>query len=72
MAAILNGVLILDYMADKLHLPDYAAPSHLIDQAITMAFARNSMRLMKFGGDMSTKSVINTIAKTFQSLSPEL
>ena len=43
MAAILDGVLILDYMAYKLQLPDYAAASHLIDHAITIAFAQNSV-----------------------------
>ena len=40
MAAILSGVMMLDYLADKLDLPRYAAASHLLDQAITNAFAQ--------------------------------
>ena len=39
MAAILSGVMMLDYLADKLELPRYVAASHLLDQAITNAFA---------------------------------
>ena len=72
MAAILSGVMMLDYLADKLNLPRYAAASHLLDQAITTAFAQNSVRPMEFGGDMGTKSVTNAIAETCQNLSPEL
>ena len=72
MAAILSGVMMLDYLAYKLDLPAYAAASHLLDQAITTAFAQNSVRPMEFGGDMGTKSVTNAIAETCQNLSPDL
>ena len=72
MAAILSGVIMLDYLADKLDLPAYAAASNLLDQAIITAFAQNSVRPMEFGGDISTISVTNAIAKTCQSLLPDL
>ena len=72
MAAILSGVIMLDYLADKLDLPAYAAASNLLDQAIITAFAQNSVRPMEFGGDIGTISVTNAIAKTCQSLSPDL
>ena len=72
MAAILSGVMMLDFLADKLDLPAYAAASHLLDQAIITAFAQNSVRPMEFGGNMGTISVTNAIAKTCQSLSPDL
>ena len=72
MAAILSGVMMLDYLADKLDLPHYAAASNLLDQAITSAFAKHCVRPMEFGGDMGTKSVTNAIAEACQRLSPGL
>ena len=71
-AAFLSGVMMLDYLADKLDLPGHAAAGHLLDKAITTAFAQNSVRPIECGGDMGTKSVTNTIAEICQNLSPEL
>ena len=72
MAAILSGVMMLDYLADELDLPASAAASHLLDQAITTAFAKNSVRPVEFGGDMGTKSVTNAIAEILQNPLPKL
>ena len=46
MAAISIGAMMLDFLADKLDRPGHAAASHLLDQAITTAFARNRVRPM--------------------------
>ena len=42
LAAILSGVMMLDYPADKLDLWRYAAASRLLDAAITTAFEKIS------------------------------
>ena len=70
--AILSGVMILDYLADKSDLPHYAAASFKLGLDITVAFTQNSVRPIEFGGYMSTKSVTNAISATCQSLAPEL
>ena len=43
-ATIWSGVLMLDYLTDNLDLLSYATAKHLLDQAITTAFAQNSVR----------------------------
>ena len=57
MAAFLRGVMMLDYLADKLDLPAYGDASRLLDHATTAAFENNDVRPMEFGGDMGTRAV---------------
>jgi 3-isopropylmalate dehydrogenase len=68
LAAILSGVMMLDYLADKLDLPRYAAASRLLDAAITNAFATHTLRPMEFGGDMGTVAVTKAIAESCHSM----
>jgi 3-isopropylmalate dehydrogenase len=68
MAAILSGVMMLDYLADKLDLPAYGDASRLLDHAITAAFENNNVRPMEFGGDMGTRTVTKAIAESCQNL----
>jgi len=72
LAAILSGVMMLDYLADKLDLPGYAAASRLLDAAITNAFATNTGRPMEFGGDMGTVEVTKAIAESCHSMQTRL
>ena len=68
MAAILSGVMMLDYLADKLDLPAYGEASRLLDHAITAAFENNNVRPMEFGGNMGTRAVTKAIAENYQNL----
>ena len=72
LAAILSGVMMLDYLADKLDLPRYAAASRLLDAAITNAFATHTVRPMEFGGDMGTLAVTKAIAESCHSMQTRL
>ena len=72
MAAILSGVMMLDYLADKLGLPAYGDASRLLDHAITAAFENYNARPMEFGGDMGTKAVTKAIAESCQNLPADL
>jgi 3-isopropylmalate dehydrogenase len=72
LAAILSGVMMLDYLADKLDLPRYAAASRLLDAAITNAFATHTVRPMEFGGDMGTLAVTKAIAESCHSMQTSL
>ena len=71
-AAILSGVMMLDYLADKLDLPVYGDASRLLDHAITAAFKNNNVRPMEFGGDMGTRAVTKAIAESCQNLPASL
>jgi 3-isopropylmalate dehydrogenase len=68
MAAILSGVMMLDYLEDKLNLPAYGDASRLLDHAITAAFENNNVRPTEFGGDMGTRAVTKAIAESCQNL----
>ena len=68
MAAFLRGVMMLDYLADKLDLPAYGDASRLLDHAIAAAFENNIVRPMEFGGDMGTRAVTKAVAKSCQNL----
>ncbi|MEC8122051.1 MAG: isocitrate/isopropylmalate family dehydrogenase [Pseudomonadota bacterium] len=59
MAAISIGAMMLDFLADKLDRPGHAAASHLLDQAITTAFARNRVRPMDLAA-MWTQNLLQT------------
>jgi len=62
MAAILSGVMMLDYLAEKMDVPRYTTASQLLDRAITDAFENHALRPMEFGGDMGTRAVTKAIA----------
>ena len=72
LAAILSGVMMLDYPADKLDLWRYAAASRLLDAAITTAFEKNTIRPMEFGDDMGTLAVTRVIAESYHPLQTSL
>lgn len=67
LAAILSGAMMLDYLADKLSLENYAAAANLIHQAIDRGFAENRIRPQEFGGDMGTKAVVKEISALLSS-----
>ena len=72
LAAILSGVMMLDYLADKLDLPRYADASCLLDAAITAAFRKNTIRPMEFGGNMGTVAVTRAIAESCHTMRSRL
>ena len=49
-----------------------AAASRLLKAAITSAFAKNALRQMELGGDMSTVVVTRTIAESCHSMQTNL
>ena len=72
LAAILSGVLMLDYPADKLDLWRYAGDSRLLDTAITTAFETNTIRPIEFGGNMGTVAVTRAIAESCHPIQTSL
>ena len=61
LAAILSGVLMLDYLAERSGNALYTDAARAIDRAIDNGFAANEIRPMEFGGDMGTKAVTEVI-----------
>ena len=57
LAAILSGVLMLDYLAEKKQCSALADAAKLIEDAVQRGFTENRIRPGEFGGDMGTKSV---------------
>ena len=72
LVTILSGMMMLDYRADKLDLPRYAAASRLLDAAIINAFATNTVHPMEFGGGMGTLVVTGAIAESCHSMHTSL
>ncbi|MFT7556155.1 MAG: 3-isopropylmalate dehydrogenase [Planctomycetota bacterium] len=61
LAAILSGALMLDYLAEKQLAEAYADAASLIETAVDLGFAKNRLRPMEFGGDMSTSDVTEEV-----------
>lgn len=61
LAAILSGVLMLDYLAEKSEETRYEDAARQIEAAIEAGFAQNALRPMEFGGDMGTKAVTRDV-----------
>lgn len=61
LAAILSGAMMLDYLAETTGNQSYDTAANLIHQAIETGFAANEIRPAEFGGDMGTKSIVETI-----------
>ena len=61
LAAILSGGLMLDYLAEKLDVPQMAEAAAMIDAAIDDGFRDNRLRPMEFGGDMGTSAVTREV-----------
>ena len=61
LAAILSGALMLDYLAEKSGVQNYADAGAMIDKAVDNGFAANRLRPMEFGGDMGTKAITGEI-----------
>ncbi len=61
LAAILSGVLMLDYLAEKTGNDLYANAAALIESAVEDGFADNAIRPMEFGGDMGTRAVADEV-----------
>ena len=61
LAAILNGVLMLDYLAKKLEKPAFADAALLLNSAIEAGFAAKQVRPVEFDGDMGTHAITAVI-----------
>ncbi|NNE89167.1 MAG: isocitrate/isopropylmalate dehydrogenase family protein [Silicimonas sp.] len=61
LAAILSGVLMLDYLAETSGETLYADAARALDKAVDEGFAANEIRPMEFGGDMGTKAVTDAV-----------
>ena len=61
LAAILSGAMMLDYLAETTGIQSYDTAANLIHQAIETGFTANEIRPAEFGGDMGTKSIVETI-----------
>ena len=61
LAAILSGALMLDYLAEKLDVPQMADAAAAIEAAIDDGFRDQRLRPMEFGGDMGTGAVTREI-----------
>jgi 3-isopropylmalate dehydrogenase len=66
-AAILSGVLMLDYLAEKLDEPRYAEAAMLLDTTIENGFTTNQLQPIEFGGNMGTKAITNRISDMLKS-----
>jgi 3-isopropylmalate dehydrogenase len=67
LAAILSGLLMCDYLADKFDRQSYRDAACIIDEAIESGFARNRLRPMEFGGDMGTHAVTQEVLSIIAS-----
>ncbi|SDJ00371.1 isocitrate/isopropylmalate dehydrogenase family protein [Aliiruegeria lutimaris] len=72
LAAILSGALMLDYLGEKLALPEYSAAAALIETAVARGFLANRLRPVEFGGDMGTKAVTCELLALIEALSPHI
>ncbi len=61
LAAILSGALMLDYLSEKLNVPQMAEAAAMIDAAVDAGFRDNRLRPMEFGGDMGTDAVTREV-----------
>lgn len=61
LAAILSGALMLDYLAEKLDVPQMAEAATAIEEAVDRGFSDQRLRPMEFGGDMGTNAVTREI-----------
>ena len=61
LAAILSGVLMLDYLAETSGDDSYSKAARVLEDAVDQGFAANEIRPMEFGGDMGTKAVTAAI-----------
>ena len=66
MAAILSGVLMLDYLADKKQQTALSDAAKLIDEAVNRGFLENRIRPVEFGGDMGTIDVTDEVIKLIE------
>ena len=57
LAAILSGLLMLDYLAEKFGEQRYQDAAQMIDDAVENGFATGRIRPTEFGGDMGTRAV---------------
>ena len=57
LAAILSGALMLDYLSEKLDVPQMGEAALAIEKAVDDGFAEGRLRPMEFGGDMGTEAV---------------
>lgn len=61
LAAILSGVLMLDYLCDRSGRAEPGEAAMLIERAVEAGFAANRLRPVEFGGDMGTKAVTREV-----------
>ncbi len=66
-AAILSGVMMLDYLAEKLDEPRYGEAAMLLDTTIDAGFTLKQLRPIEFGGDMGTRAITNKISDMLKS-----
>lgn len=61
LAAILSGALMLDYLSEKLRVPQMGEAAQAIEKAVDQCFAEARLLPMEFGGDMGTRAVTDTL-----------
>lgn len=63
LAAILSGVMMLDYLAEKSGNKHMQEAAQLIENAVQSGFEQNCLRPMEFGGDMGCTAITNELVK---------
>jgi 3-isopropylmalate dehydrogenase len=63
LAAILSVALMLEYLAEKLAVPNMIDAAQLINNAIERGFIEQRIRPMEISGDMGTRAVIDEVIK---------
>jgi 3-isopropylmalate dehydrogenase len=61
LAAILSGMLMLHYLAQRTGTEAFATAAEAIEEAVEQGFAANALRPMEFGGDMGTVAVTRAV-----------
>ena len=61
LAAILSGVLMLDYLAEKRQLEKLSQAAALIENSVQSAFEQNRIRPFEVGGDMGTQAITDEL-----------
>ena len=63
LAAILSGVLMLDYLAEQHEKPAFADAALLLNGAVEAGFVAKQLRPIEFGGDMGTRAITAVISE---------
>ncbi|GJL82372.1 MAG: 3-isopropylmalate dehydrogenase [marine bacterium B5-7] len=67
LAAILSGVLMLDYLAERSGEAVFADAAKLIDSSVNAGFSAGRLRPIEFGGDQGTRTLTRELVDIVQS-----